>query len=77
MFEWAPTAYRLDQDPEAEDIYDNCWVATEDSGTGAHTAMHGRSIGYLAGLWIGDPQYFGDIVADSDQLPVPLGDYGE
>lgn len=77
LFEWAPTAYRTDPDPDAQAIYDDWSIPTEDSGTNAHTAMHGASLGYLSGLWIGDPDYFKKVIQNTDLLPVPYRDYGE
>lgn len=58
LFEWSPKAHRIDPDPRAQHIYENYQVTTGDSGIDAHTAMHAEEIGYMAGLWIGDPDYF-------------------
>ena len=77
LFEWAPTAHRCDPDARAQDIYDNRQIATEDTGVKAHAAMHAEEIAYLAGLWIGSPDYFDNALANTSRLPVPAEHNGE
>lgn len=74
-----PEAHREDPDPEAAFVYRNYRVPTVDRGKKAHTSIHGRVIGYLAGGWLQTGNDFGafmEYALEDGLLPVPLGDYG-
>ena len=77
LFEWAPKAHRCDPDARVQDLYENYQVSTEEVGIDAHKAMHAEEIGYLAGLWIGSPEYFARTIGNTDRLPVPAGHSGD
>ncbi len=71
--------FRVDQDPAAQPLYENYEVPMEATNLQAHTEIHGASVGYLAGLWLGGAGDFGAIINQIGNavLPVPLGDDGE
>ena len=77
LLEWAPTSHRCDPDARAQDLYENHQIATEDSGVKAHASMHAEEIAYLAGLWIGSPDYFDNALANTNRLPVPADHTGD
>lgn len=82
--EWSPpTAYRCDPDPDARDLYEDYEIETADKGVAAHTAMHGMTVGRLAGLWLGGAEGNFQGIADKirqnvgpEPLTVPAGDFG-
>jgi hypothetical protein len=81
--EWAPPkAYRCDPDPDARALYEDFAIDTLDQGTSAHTAMHGVTVGWLAGLWLAGAGDFAGIArtilekVGRDPLTVPAGDFG-
>jgi hypothetical protein len=81
--EWSPpSAYRCDPDPEAAPLYEDHEIATLDDGVAAHTAMHGMTVGRLAGLWLAGADDFAGIVdtimenVGPEPLTVPAGDFG-
>ncbi len=78
-----PAAYRCDPDPDARHLYEDCGIETVDQGISAHTAMHGVTVGRLAGLWLGGAEDSFDGIASKilqnvgpDPLTVPAGDFG-
>lgn len=77
LYDWAPTAAPIDPDPAAAAVYENQAVETTDDGVKAHTAMHGATIGYLVGLWLGTRSDFRSILGrHGTGLPVPRSDFG-
>ncbi len=82
--EWSPpTAYRCDPDPEVSYLYEDYEIETLDEGVDAHTALHGMTVGRLAGLWLaGADDDFDGIVSTilenvgPEPLTVPAGDFG-
>jgi len=82
--EWSPpTAYRREPDPAARHLYEDYEIATRDQGVNAHTALHGTTVGRLAGLWLAGADDFDGIVntilqnVGPEPLTVPAGDFGE
>lgn len=70
-------AGRVGVDQAVRTAYADFEIATEDTGTAAHTAMHGSRVGYLVGRWLAG----GDFAAMLGQIgrrlfPVPKGDHG-
>ncbi len=82
--EWSPpTAFRFDPDPDARYLYEDYEMETQDQGVDAHTALHGMTVGRLAGLWLaGAGDDFDGIVSTilenvgPEPLTVPAGDFG-
>ena len=82
--EWTPPkAFRIDADPDARALYENYAIATLDKGIGAHTAMHGMTVGRLAGLWLAGAEADFHAIAGKileqvgrGPLTVPAGDFG-
>ena len=76
---YPPVAYRVERDPQAAGLYENVEVSTEDTGVRAHTALHGSTVGELAGLWLRKRTTFAAVLAEKG-IPVcqiPRGDFGE
>lgn len=74
----SPTAYRVEQDPDARHLYENVTfpVASGCSGTQAHTVAHGSLLGAAVGAWIGTGATLGDLVGPGGVPPVPASDDG-
>lgn len=78
VFEGPPETHREDQDQGARHLYQNEEVPVEDSGKRAHSAMHGSSLGFLAGAWITHPDAAENALRSfHDLFPVASGDFGE
>jgi hypothetical protein len=76
-----PTAYRVEQDPDAQHLYENVEVevAGDCSGTQAHTVMHGALVGEPVGVWLDGGGTFNQVLSKffSGTLPpVPAKDDG-
>ena len=76
---YAPTAHRVDRDPQAVHVYDNWTIPTAARGAQAHTVMHGAAIGLLAGRWLATNESFKTVLqtGGNDLLPVAADDIGE
>ncbi len=81
--EWyPPAAYRYDPDADARYLYEDWEIETQDEGIDAHTAMHGMTVGRLAGVWLAGADSFEGIAnsileeVGPDPLTVPYGDFG-
>jgi len=74
----SPTAYRTEQDVDAQHLYENVAfeVASDCSGTQAHTVAHGSLLGAVVGAWIGTGATFEDLVGPGGLPPVPASDDG-
>jgi hypothetical protein len=82
--EWTPPkAHRTEQDPEAVAVYEDYRIVTQDSGVAAHAALHGVTVGRLAGRWLEGADTFEGVVRKMrkkhgrEGLIVPAGDDGE
>lgn len=74
----SPTAYRTEQDRDAQHLYENVAfpVASDCSGVQAHTVVHGSLLGGAVGGWLGINGSFADLVGPNGVPPVPAHDDG-
>jgi len=74
----SPTAYRVEQDADAQHLYENVAfpVASDCSGTQAHTVAHGSLLGAVVGAWLGTGATFKELVGPGGVPPVPAADDG-
>lgn len=73
-------AEREEQNLETRHAYKNYEIPTTDTGIKAHTAMHGRMLGTLCGIFLSCKENeFDDVYAyfKEKYLPVPANDFGE
>jgi hypothetical protein len=77
----APTAYRTEQDPDAQHLYENVEVgiARDCDAKQAHTVMHGALLGVPIGAWLESSGTFASVVHThfGGRLPpIPASDDG-